>query len=319
MMETIEAEAVGFVSYEWHGAPSGVIDAQAGGNALLGIDEAVRFFNRKQTKGFLSTSYEIPVKTGEGSWIAWVLGLIAIPTTAFVTGYAKKAGERMAERDFSEIGFIDIAKKSIDALEHLFELIKHTQKTSGWNTDNAIWKENATIIGITNEANEVLYIPVEYLKWYWELPQSTLRKLTAPISKGRHMTIGASLGEGRYRTVQVNHDELELFIKEEADESEFLFSNLIHGEDVALEGLVTRGNQETNSMGFQYHGHILNCVPATGSVRRFKPAMFLHCRVEATVNRHVASLARVDHRPTLIVNQVIILETDSQQSLFEGI
>lgn len=316
MIDDSVNDPVGFVSYEWKGAPSGVIDAQAGGNALLGIDEAVRLFNRKQTKGFLSTSYEIPVKTGEGSWVAWILGLIAIPATAFVTGYAKKAGERMAERDFSEMGFTDIARKSIDALEHLFELIKHTKKTSGWDTEGVIWKENATIIGITNESNEVLYIPVEYLKWYWDLPQSTLKKLTAPIAKGRQMTIGASLGEGRYRTVKINHDELELFTKEDIDEDEFLFPELVHGNDVVIEGLVTRGNQETNSMGFQYHAHILNCVPATGSIRRFKPAMFLHCKVEATINRHVASLARLDYRPTLIVNQVIILESDSQPSLF---
>ena len=69
----VKQEGVGYISYEWEGAPSGVIDAYAGGEALLGIDEAVRFFNRQQNRGFASSSYEIPVYTGEGSWLAIVM------------------------------------------------------------------------------------------------------------------------------------------------------------------------------------------------------------------------------------------------------
>lgn len=315
-MDEIEQQSVGFVSYEWKGAPAGVIDANAGGTALIGIDEAVRFFNRKQARGFSSANYEIPVKTGEGSWIALVLGVLALPATAFATGYAKKAGEKMAERDFSDLGFKDVTRKSIDALRTLIELVKHTGKTSGWDTAGAEWKENATIIGILNEAGEVLYLPVEYLKWYYEVPKSTLKKLVAPIANGRFMTIGSQPREGELRTVQVTSDQVALFDPDDNEEDEFLFPELEHGDDVALEGLITRGNQETNSMGFQYQGHILNCNPANGSVRRFKAAMFLHCRIHATVNRHVTSLTHVDRRPTLIVNEVVPLESDTQQLLF---
>lgn len=309
-------QSVGFISYEWNGAPAGVIDANAGGTALLGIDEAVRFFNRKQARGFSSTNYEIPVRTGEGSWIAYVLGVLAVPTAIFATAYAKKAGEKMAERDFAELGFKDIARKSVDALRCLIELIKHTGKTSGWDTSGVDWKDSATIIGIQNGTGEVLYIPAEYLKWYYEVPKATLKKLVAPVTKGRFMTVGSLPSDGELRTVEVTSDHVALFDPEDSEEEEFLFPELEHGTDVALEGLITRGNQETNSMGFQYLGHILNCNPANGSVRRFKAAMFLHCRIHATVNRHVTSLTHVDRRPTLIVNEVIPLEVDMQQALF---
>ncbi|WP_145985551.1 hypothetical protein [Marilutibacter maris] len=315
-MNDLEEYSVGFLSYEWSGAPPGVIDANSGGTALIGIDEAIRFFNRKQTRGFSSIEYQIPIKTGEGSWIAYVLGIIAIPATAFATGYAKKAGEKMAERDFSDLGFKDIARKSVDALRIFIDLVKHTGKASGWGTTNAEWKESATIVGILNSDGEVLYLPAEYLKWYYEIPKTTLRKLVAPITKGRSMIVGSYPQIGDLHTTKITSDQTSLFDSEDKEEDEFLFPELKHGIDVTLEGIITRGNQETNSIGFQYQDHILNCNPASGSIRRFKSAMFLHCRLHATVNRHVASLTHVDRRPTLIVNEVIPLESDGQQLLF---
>lgn len=314
-MEEYDQQAVGFISYEWEGAPAGVIDANAGGNALIGIDEAIRFFNRKQARGFSAASYEIPVRTAEGSWIAYVLGVLAIAPVAFATSYAKKAGEKMAERDFAELGFKDVARKSVDALRAFVELVKHTQKTENWTTSG--WKDGTVMIGVTNDAGQIFYLPAEYLKWYYELPKTTLKKLVAPVAKGRSMIIASrEADDSPFRKVEVTSDDAGLFDADEKEEDEFLLPDLEHGKDVVLEGLITRGNQETNSMGFQYQGHILNCVPAMGNVRRYKSAMFLHCRVHVTIDRHVTSFAHLDRRPTLIVNDVVPLEVEGQQSLF---
>lgn len=306
-------EGVGYVSYEWERAPSGVIDAYAGGTALIGIDEAVRFFNRQQTRGLASTDYEIPVHTGEGSWVAVVLGILAIPAGTFVTAYAKKAGEKMAERDFSEIGFKDIARKSMDALVRLVELIKHLRKAPDWRNTRITWSEDASVAFIDDGAGNVISVPSEYIKWYKEIPRSALRKLSAPIVNGRTMTVASRQEDGDFRFVSVDSEQAHLLAEgDELGEDEFLFPELKHGDDVDLEGLITRGNQSTNSIGFQFKGHILNCIPDSGNVRRYKSAMFLHCRISAMVDRHIGSLARLDNRPTLRVKQVVPLEDDNK-------
>jgi hypothetical protein len=97
---------------------------------------------------------------------------------------------------------------------------------------------------------------------------------------------------------------------------DFLFPEMQHGDSVRIEGVITRGNQETNTFGFSYGGHILNCVPEAGNVRRFKHAMFLTCRIEATVLRHVGSQFLLDKKPTLLVSDVHVLDRDFQQGLF---
>lgn len=314
-----QVNPVGYVSYSWAGAPNGVIDANAGGTALIGIDEAIRYFNRKQTRELSGVDYQIPIKTGEGSWIAWILGVIATPAAIFATAYAKKAAEKMAERDFSDTGFRDIAKKSVDALERLVELIKHTQRTHDWNMERVAWRDNNTLVGIYNDNGDILYLPVEYLQWYADMPKAAIRKIAAPIDDSRSMTVGVSTENGGFRSVTIEKSEITTLLDETDEEEAFLFPELEHGKEFVLEGLITRGNQETNTLGFQYKDHILNCMPSTGNIRRFKQAIFLHCKVHATINRHVGSAVQLDRRPTLVIDQVLVIENDSpaQTYLFD--
>lgn len=311
---------VGYISYEWEGTPSGVIDAYAGGEALLGIDEAVRFFNRQQIRSLASSSYEIPVYTGEGSWLAVVMGVIGLPVGTFITAYTKKAAEKMAEKDFSNVGLSDIARKSMDALVRLVEVIKHLKKVPDWQATKVTWSDNALVAFIEANDGNVIAVPAEYLKWYRQIPRGTLKKLSTPISAGGKMVVASKQEDGSFHSVDVDHEYVYLLSGEdEANDDQFLFPELRHADEVELEGLVTRGNQSTNSIGFQFGGHILNCIPEAGNVRRYKAAMFLHCRVVATVNRHVGSLTKLDNRPTLIIQKIIPLEDDNQaqQGLFE--
>ncbi len=317
----LQHDALGFISFEWEGAPSGVIDAFSGGTALIGLDEAIRFFNRKQAGDFGRVSYELPVKTTEGSWLVLVIGALLFAGGKFAGSYLSKAGEKMAERDFDEVGFKDVIHKSLDAFERLIELIKHTKKLDGWQTQNKLESTyNATIVGVENDDGEILYMPVEYLKWFSQIPKSIMKKIVTPVAKGRELKVGVRDESNGFRTVKVNVDDVSVFLDEEiADDEDILFPELEHGDTVILEGLITRGNQETNTIGFLFQNHILNCIPGTGSIKRYKPAMFLHCRIHATVNRHVASLGQPDKRPTLIVDAIEPLETDhqGQTSLFE--
>lgn len=102
-VETEQFEDLGFVKYSGESLVNGVIDAGSAGSALVGLDEAVRFFNSQQSPDFADLQYDIPVQTRAGSWEAVLVAGAAVGG-AFALGYAKKAGEKLAENDFKDIG-----------------------------------------------------------------------------------------------------------------------------------------------------------------------------------------------------------------------
>ncbi|WP_427852167.1 hypothetical protein [Stenotrophomonas acidaminiphila] len=315
----LKSHGVGFISYEWNGMPAGVIDAGKGGQALVGLDDAIRYFNRRQIGSGQLPEYELPVLTGNGSWVAVVLGTLAAPAAIFGMAYTKKAAEKMAERDFSELGFRDIARKSADALVKLIRVLKASKGKISWNTANIRWSQDARTAFLKIESQNEIEIPAEYIKWYAAVPPSVIRRITTPVNESRTLSVGARQDDGSFDTVNVEATDLPgLQGEDNPSDADFLFPELVHGHDVELEGIVTRGNQSTNSIGFQYRGHILNCNPDNGSVKRFKAAMFLQCQIKATVNRHVSSLSNLDYRPTLLIHEVRPLEDDTggQQGLF---
>lgn len=317
-MTDIEYEQVGYMKFSGEAVPSGIIDAGSAGMALIGLDEAMRFFNEKQSSDFASFEYQIPVRTTEGSWIAWVLGIAGAGAGAFTLSYLKKAGEKMAENDFKDVGLKDVLKKSVDAIQYLVKLVKHTKQSRGWDTQNVQWRSNNSEIGILNSRGEPLFIPVEYLRWYIALPPRLISKITNVISQQRSLSIGVRR-DGDFEEISVNIEEKVYFVDEDIEpEDDYLFPELKHGDEVRLEGKLTRGNASSNSIGLEYEGHILNCIPESGSIRRFKPALFLRCIVEGSISRLTKQRMVGEKRPTIVVRNITPLEQDDQYDLFVG-
>jgi len=80
---------------------------------------------------------------------------------------------------------------------------------------------------------------------------------------------------------------------------------------------VTRGNENTNSLGVQYKDHVLSCRPRKGSVVRFKPGIFVKCKLKGSISREDKFGGHNDPRPKIIVDDVIPLEVDDAgESLF---
>lgn len=134
-----EYEEVGYIKYSGRDVTRGIIDAGSAGSALIGLDEALRFFNTQQSPEFSNWSYEIPVQTRPGSWEAIVLGGIATVGGGFALGYAKKAGEKMAERDFAEIGMKDVLRKSLERLRPSRRLSSIPVALAAGNTRGSPW------------------------------------------------------------------------------------------------------------------------------------------------------------------------------------
>jgi hypothetical protein len=313
-------EEIGFLKYSGESLQAGIIDAGSAGSALVGLDEAIRFFNVQQSPTFAAIEYDVPVQIRVGSWEAVLFGSVGAVGGAFALGYAKKAGEKFAENDFKDIGFRQVLSKSMAALQSLAKLIKHTRKKSGWELSRVDPTMDVNSVVIRNDLNAEITIPMEFFRWYRQMPPRLLVKMTSVIRRDRVLTIGVMRGK-ELEVVTISESEKMLFDgdDEKIVDEETLFPELIHGSSVALEGRLIRGNEASNSFGLEYMGHVINCVPSMGSVRQYKAALFLHCRVEGRVNRHAKIRFVADRRPTLIVDRVVPLETDNQSRLFDDL
>lgn len=318
--EKNDFEEVGFIKYSGEAVPHGVIDAGSAGAALIGLDEAIRFFNVQQSPDLASAQYEIPVETRAGSWEAMVLAAVGGVVGTFALSYAKKAGEKMAENDFKDIGLKPVLQKSMSAIQNLAKLTKHTRRSKGWNIERIEPIGNIDMAVIVNREGESIHVPIEHMKWFQQLPPQLLARLTGVVRKNRTLTIG--LVDTAHPTEDVSIDEFDkaIFEQPEPDEVEddTLFPELTHGIEAQLIGRLIRGNEASNTVGLEYEGHVINCIPAIGSVRQYKPALFLRCKVEGRVTRHSKHRLVADKKPTLIVSRVIPLESDGQIGLFNG-
>jgi hypothetical protein len=125
--------------------------------------------------------------------------------------------------------------------------------------------------------------------------------MTSVIRTERVLSIGVARSE-KIDEVHVNEEDKPLFddTQDEEEDEDILFPELVHGQDARLEGRLIRGNEASNTAGLEYQGHVINCVPAHGSVRQYKAALFLRCKVEGRITRHAKSRFVADRRPTLM-------------------
>lgn len=309
---------VGYLKFYGKNIENGIIQADIAGQALIGFDECIRFFNKKQNPEIILYDYKIPVITEKGSWVVWVLGSMAGMTGVFGTAYLKKAGEKMAEKDFQDIGFSDIFRKSLLALKNLVDLIKHKKGNINWeNEDFHIEQKNDSFfVSIKNESGESILIPIEQLEWFKNIPKKSLEKIVQGVMVGQSLSIGVRNENENFDSTSITNEEKSLFLSSEEDEQEeVIFPELVHGETTQLEGKLVRGNEKTNSLGFEYKGVILNCHPTKGSIRQYKSSLFLKCKIDCYINRHEKSDLILDKKPTLHIERVEPLESD-QLNLF---
>ena len=224
----------------------------------------------------------------------------------------------MAEKDFQDIGFSDIFRKSLLALKNLVDLIKH--KKGNINCENEDFhieqKNDSFFVSIKNELGESILIPIEQLEWFKNIPKKSLEKIVQGVMIGQSLSIGVRNENENFDSTSITNEEKSLFLSSEEDEQEeVIFPELVHGETTQLEGKLVRGNEKTNSLGFEYKGVILNCHPTKGSIRQYKSSLFLKCKIYCYINRHEKSDLILDKKPTLHIERVEPLESD-QLNLF---
>lgn len=312
-----EGKEIGSIKVEGESVAPGVFDAGKAGLALVGLDEALRYFNLCQSPDFAKLDYELPVKIRTGSWEAIIWAGVGGSLVIFAKKYLETAAEEMAKRDFEGIGFKDVFRKSMQALVYLIRLAKRTSKLKDWDLRNIKWHNNNQDVGIQDENGDYIFVPKEFLNWYARMPAKTIGKIVQVVEKDRELIVSA-VHENGLLLEKVTLRDREIFLGnyDSGEEGDFLFPDLRHGDDVEIEGVLTRGNAKTNSFGVEYQGHIINCVPDNGSVEQYKYALFLNCLIQGRVTRLYKDTAVAERKPTIIVNTVIPLERDQQTSLF---
>lgn len=307
-----ETNFIGYIKYKGQRLETGAFDARKAAKALLGLDEALRHFISFEAPDLRGVEFEIPVKIEKGSWLAAIpidistlfqLGL-GIAATAYLTNGAKK----MAERDFDGVGFTDLFKKSIEAIKWVAKIGKHLGGILQRRFESVKFSENNELIGIPNQRGEYLYVPRKFFDFYVNCSPKILEKLASNIDPTLVLSIGF-IEDGVLSEETIDFSEKIYFTDDdEQNESDIILPELVHGQQVELDGEVTRENKTSNSMGFKFKGHILTAYPDTGNIVPFKSMLFENCRLIGYVDR-IDENGRIGaRRPKLIFSDIIPTE-----------
>ncbi len=304
---------LGSFKYSGKLVEDGYLDARKSAEALLGLDEAIRYFIGFTSPDFKNIDFEIPVKIRKGSWEAlipetiggWVQAGIGVVGTAYFT----KAAQKMAEKDFFDLGLKDVFIKSIIGIQWLIRIGKHLGGLDQKVFEKLKLRENNSEIGIPNKKNKYLYVPKEYFDFYLSCRPNILSKIASVVEEDRILKVGV-YRDGKLQEEIISNKAKGIFTTIDDDE-DVLFPELVHGEEVELEGEITRGNETTNSMGFRYSGHILTIYPVSGSIVRYKPTLYLQCTLYGVISRLDEKDRICAKRPKIIFNRIDPKETDT--------
>lgn len=313
-------EYLGYIKYKGKLVESGLLDARKAAQALIGFDEAVRFFVGQQSPSLTDIDFEFPVRIREGSWAAliphnlidWIMTAVGVGTTTYLITAAKK----MAERDFSEKGLKDIFIHAVEAIQWMIRIGRHLGNLTIKKFENVRFRSENTEIGIPNENKEYLFVPKKYFDFFLSANPKLLNKIAELIEEERELEIGV-YKEGEVIKESVPHKYKYIFASDEEEEVEdMLFPELKHGQTVALEGHITRGNENTNTLGLKYKDHILTCYPHSGSIVRFKNTLFLYCRIYGIISRLDKFGGHNELKPKIVFDRIEPLEPDNEFFLF---
>ena len=108
-------------------------------------------------------------------------------------------------------------------------------------------------------------------------------------------------------------------IKKTGNFYNIVFPELKHDAYVELEGYVTRGNENTNTIGFQYMDHILTCRSIKKSIVDYKPELFTNCLIKGYVDRTDKFGKFIEKKPRINFIDLIIkpIEKDNIKGLFD--
>jgi hypothetical protein len=317
--EDTNTELRAYFKYEGKQVEDGFLDARKSAQVLLGMDEALRFFLYQENSSLQKMEFEIPIRIHKGSWEALLPEnfnelLIKGALTWGAAKYIGKAVEQMAINDFKDVGFKQIFKKSFKAMVWTIKMARHLGTITKKSFKNLEFSEDNSLTKIKNEKGEELWVPTEYLEVFANCPETLFNKLAKIVEEERELVIGYN--DNGKEEVRITYKQKSIFVKPEVEE-EILFPELKDGDYVELGGHITRGNENSNTIGFLHSDHILTCFPDEGKIIDYKNALFTNCTIKGFVQRTDKDGNFIEKRPKIRFLSVEIIDKEKQKKLFE--
>jgi len=313
---TSDPKYLAFLKYKGKLVEEGFLDARKSAEVLLGFDEIVRYFIRQENPEFYNVEFEVPVRIQKGTWEALIPDNIELFLVKGILawGAAKYFGSalnEMAKKDFKDIGFKNIIKDAFRGMTWVIKIGKHFKSMNRKKLENLKFKEKNEIIGIPDDNENYLYVPKKYLEFYTSYPEKLFSKISRIIEPERELILG--LLDETDSQVNIDHDHKFIFVKQE-DIQDIIFPGLKHNEYVELEGHVTKGNEKSNTIGFEYNGHILSCKPYKGKVIKIKDEMYSNCKIKGYIDRLDKFGNPTEKKPKIIFVDLILMNENDGKS-----
>lgn len=312
--------------FEGYLVKDGYLDARKSAEALIGIDEIFRYFLYKKSPELNTVEFDLPVRTRKGSWETLIpenIGeLIQLALVSGVAIYGGSALKKMGQNDVGDFGFKDVFKGIVKGIKWIVQIGKHLKTLKKRKFDKVEFKETKGVqfIGIYNDAGEILYVPKVYLELFTEIPETIFNRLTQLVEDERKLKIGFSPNEkvdadDTKKEVSISINEKGIFYKGK-EEEDVLFPELAHNQYVELEGHITRGNENSNTIGFAYKNHILTCYPISGKIVEDRTYFFGDCTIRGYVNRMDKNGVYIKKRPRIAYMDILPSDKKTDEDMF---
>lgn len=327
-----EEKYIGFLKYSGKNVETGLLDARKSAEALIGFDEILRYFLLKEDSALTKINFEIPVRIKKGTWqiaIPEIIDKLFSPTGIAYTvlgTYATVTASKAAQDGLFNTGLVKDIKSTFKIAIKSAQWVIRIGSRIGMlkrKLDKVKFGASGQEILVPDDKGNLLPVPKKYFDLYTECPPKLFSKNAKIIEKDRILEIGI-YDKQKEDKVKISLTEKEIFYSD-SDTEEVLFPELVDGQRVELEGIITRGNEKTNTVGFEYQEHILTCVPKEGNIASFKHKIispqenhfFPKVKMIGIVERISVKEEFKEDRPRIIFSEIILLEKeDANLKLF---
>ena len=267
-------DSLGYLSYKGESIQHGIFDARQSALALLGFDDIIRYLIKDENPEFKDVDFNFPVKIKEGSWVIEIPNnidqIMTIAGGGLLLTYATYVVKQAAKDGFLETGPVKDIKKIVQGAITVFKwCVKIRKHIKNKRTIEKI-NLNKNIVNLIVE-NQSLEVPISTYILYKKLPVDFFNGISEAVSEKISLTIGEKLSNGKFEEEKISYADKPFFYIKSETEPDILFPELKDGQYVELDGEVTRNNGKTNTIGFEYKGHILTCEPDKNqSLTKFK-------------------------------------------------
>lgn len=308
----------GFIRVDDDSIVNGTIDIDSVENIVKGTREALTFFIKAQDGEFAKEkSLNFPVRTREGCWelllpaIGYAGGIVTGAVAKGMSAYATRYGTLAADKKFAEKDLQDIYKQAFINLQAVIKIAQHLDTISNKKSlDLKQINMNTGKALLVNDKGNGITVTLDEVKIFSACPDKILRSIATVVTDRRTVSIGYQFN-GMVSQETIDIDSKEIFAPEE-DPGEPVLPELQDGQHVKLVGFVRRGNQKTNTLGFEYGGHVITCEPNRKLITGYIEQHYRKCEMTGVVVRTSKSEiaeGKTD-RPRVIFDDLILLANE---------